>query len=138
MTKDETTAVTALASPGCGELEYDGEGKPDVLIASDLTLGGPLSARVAADRRGDPVRAPAPSVAGGEHRVAFQSCDDAKAGARDTRGCRDNGRAFADEPTLVGVVGTYYSDCAKIIVPLLNTASDGRSRCCRRSTSTCV
>ena len=38
---DKTTGVTALASPGCGELEYAGEGKPDVLVASDMTLGGP-------------------------------------------------------------------------------------------------
>ena len=38
---------------------------------------------------------------------------------------RENARAFADEPALVGVVGTYYSDCAKAIVPALNTAPDG-------------
>jgi branched-chain amino acid transport system substrate-binding protein len=122
--KDET-AVTALASPGCGELEYDGEGDPDVLIASELTLGGASrraslqiveAVRYELERRG---------WRAGEHRVAFQSCDDAKGGARDAGACRENARALADAPTLVGVVGTYYSDCAKTIVPILNTAEGG-------------
>jgi branched-chain amino acid transport system substrate-binding protein len=122
--KDEP-GVVALASPGCGELEYEGKGDPDVLVASDLTLAGPSrraslqiveAIRYELERRG---------WEAGDHHVAYQSCDDAKAGARNAARCRDNARAFADAPTLVGVVGTYYSDCAKIAVPLLNTAVGG-------------
>jgi branched-chain amino acid transport system substrate-binding protein len=122
---DETTAVTALASPGCGKLEYAGEGKPSVLVASDLTLAGP--SRRASLQIVEAIRYELERRAwrAGNRRVAFQSCDDAKGGARDLARCRENGRAFADEPTLVGVVGTYYSDCAKVVVPQLNTAADG-------------
>ncbi len=38
---EDEAAVTALVSPGCAELEYDGDGDPDFLIASELTLAGP-------------------------------------------------------------------------------------------------
>ena len=39
--------------------------------------------------------------------------------------CRANARAFADNEALLGVVGTYYSDCTKLAVPILNTAPGG-------------
>ena len=118
--------MTALASPGCGDLEYEGEGDPDVLIASELTLGGPSrraslqiveAIRYELERRG---------WRAGEHRVAFQSCDDAKRGRRDLAACRR--RTHARSPTSrpwSAWSATYYSDCAKAIVPALNTAPDG-------------
>ena len=122
---EDEAAVTALVSPGCAELEYDGEGDPDFLIASELTLAGPSrrsslqieeAIRYELERR---------EWRAGEHRIAFQPCDDAKGGTWDVGACRANARAFADNEALLGVVGTYYSDCAKLAVPILNTAPGG-------------
>jgi len=63
----------------------------------------------------------------GETRVAFQACDDTieETGDWDEVRCRENAEAYAENPDLVGVIGTYNSGCASEIIPILNEAPDG-------------
>jgi branched-chain amino acid transport system substrate-binding protein len=63
----------------------------------------------------------------GDSRVAYQPCDDsvAKTGVWDEAVCKQNARAYSEDPDLVGVIGTYNSGCAALIIPILNRASGG-------------
>jgi branched-chain amino acid transport system substrate-binding protein len=119
--------VTALPSSLCSPVEYEGEGEPDVIIASDLPLQG--SSRNQTIQMTDAMRQVL-SDAGwmaGDLRVGYQSCDDAtpQAGKWDSGKCSQNGKAYASNEDVVAVVGTFNSGCAQIIIPLLNEAPGG-------------
>ena len=63
----------------------------------------------------------------GSYKIGYQSCDDstAQAGAWDSAKCASNARAYAGNKSVIGVVGTFNSGCAKIEVPVLNRAVPG-------------
>ena len=63
----------------------------------------------------------------GNYTVGYQGCDDstAQTGAWDSAKCSSNARAYASERTLIGVLGTFNSGCAKLEVPILNRAPGG-------------
>ena len=60
-------------------------------------------------------------------RLAYQSCDDAtaQAGKWDSGKCSANANAYAQNSSVVGVIGTFNSGCAEIIIPVLNRAPNG-------------
>jgi branched-chain amino acid transport system substrate-binding protein len=60
----------------------------------------------------------------GRYPVAFQACDDSTPATvtTDERRCEANARAYARDPSLVGVVGTFTSTCATFELPILNRA----------------
>jgi len=119
--------VTALPSSSCTDIEYEGEGDPDVLIASDLPLQGSsrtqtlqitAAIRQLLDERG---------WKAGNINVGYQSCDDAtaQAAAWDSGKCSQNANSYADNASLLAVIGTFNSGCAEIIIPVLNQAPGG-------------
>ena len=124
---DDGGGVEALPSSSCSEIEYEGEGDPDVLIASDLPLQG--GDRVQTLQMQDAIR----YVLGqnewkaGDLNVAYQGCDDstAQAGSWDSGKCSENASSYAANDKLIGVIGTFNSGCAQIIIPVLNEAPDG-------------
>jgi branched-chain amino acid transport system substrate-binding protein len=63
----------------------------------------------------------------GKYTVGYQSCDDstAQAGKWDSGKCSTNANVYAQDQSLVGVIGTFNSGCAEIIVPVLNRAPNG-------------
>jgi branched-chain amino acid transport system substrate-binding protein len=119
--------VTALPSSSCTDVEYKGEGEPDVLIATDLPLQGSSRTQslqiVAATRQ---VLEQAGWKAG-DLNVAYQSCDDATAqlGKWDPSKCNQNAQAYAENESVVGVIGTFNSGCAAVEIPILNQAPGG-------------
>ena len=119
--------VTALPSSSCTALEYEGEGDPDYLIASDFPLQG--SSRTQTEQIVASIRQELENREwkAGDYNVAYQSCDDATAQAAkwDSAKCSANGNAYASNDAVVGVIGTFNSGCAQIIIPLLNAAPDG-------------
>ena len=107
---------------------YKGSGTPDYIIAS----GPPASGRGAATRlcRSHARVLWALAQAGykaGSLKIGYQSCDDstAQTGGWDSAKCATNGRLYAANKSVIGVVGTFNSGCAKIIVPILNRANPG-------------
>jgi len=62
----------------------------------------------------------------GRYRVAYQSCDDSteQLGTANSGKCQANARSFADTASVIGVIGTFNSDCAKAELPILSSASD--------------
>ena len=119
--------VTALPASSCSDVEYGGEGDPDVLIASDLPLQG--GDRVQTLQMQDAIRfvLEQREWKAGDLNVAYQGCDDstAQAAAWDSGKCSENGQAYAANESMIGLIGTFNSGCAEIIIPLLNQAEGG-------------
>jgi branched-chain amino acid transport system substrate-binding protein len=124
---DGGAEVTALPSSSCTGIEYEGEGDPDVLIASDLPMQG--ASKIQTDQMVAAIRQVLDNYEwkAGDYNVAYQVCDDSTAQAAnyDTGKCSQNGNAYAVNDSLVSVIGTYNSPCAAIIIPLLNKAKGG-------------
>jgi branched-chain amino acid transport system substrate-binding protein len=122
-----TGGVEALPSSSCTAVEYEGEGDPDVLISSDFPLQG--SSRTQTIQIVEAIRflLEEDGYKAGDHNVAFQSCDDstAQAGKWDSGKCSTNAQAYAGNEKLVGVIGTFNSGCAAIVIPVLNQAPGG-------------
>jgi branched-chain amino acid transport system substrate-binding protein len=122
------TAAERLPSSSCGPIFYKGAGQPQYLLASDLPLQGagraqPLSMVKAIQyilERQYKFRA-------GSFRVGYQSCDDATAqqGGWATEKCTANARAYANDRSVLGIVGTFNSGCAKLVIPIVNRAPGG-------------
>jgi branched-chain amino acid transport system substrate-binding protein len=119
--------IEALPSSSCTGIEYKGDGDADYLIASDLPLQGSSrtqtiqivgAIRYLLDKQG---------WKAGDYKVAYQSCDDstAQAGKWESGKCSQNANAYAGNDKLLGVLGTFNSGCAAIIIPVLNQAPDG-------------
>ena len=119
--------IEALPSSSCTAIEYEGEGDPDVLLASDFPLQG--SSRTQTIQIVEAIRylLEQSNFKAGDHNVAFQSCDDAtaQAGKWDSGKCSTNAQAYAGNEKLVGVIGTFNSGCAAIEIPVLNQAPGG-------------
>ena len=122
-----TGDITPLPSSSCTAIEYEGEGDPDVLIASDFPLQG--SSRTQTIQIVEAIRylLEKSNFKAGDHNVAYQSCDDAtaQAGKWDSGKCSTNAQAYASNEALVGVIGTFNSGCAQIVIPVLNQAPGG-------------
>jgi branched-chain amino acid transport system substrate-binding protein len=59
--------------------------------------------------------------------IQYQACDDstAQAGTWDSATCSANANAYAQDPSVIGVIGTFNSGCAELEVPVLNRAPGG-------------
>jgi branched-chain amino acid transport system substrate-binding protein len=120
-------APEALPSSSCTAIEYEGEGDPDYIIASDLPLQG--AARTQTEQMVAAIRYELGERGwkAGDYNIGYQSCDDATAQAAkwDSGKCSQNANAYAANDKLVGVIGTFNSGCAAIVIPVLNEAPDG-------------
>ncbi|MEP6910237.1 MAG: branched-chain amino acid ABC transporter substrate-binding protein [Actinomycetota bacterium] len=119
--------ATALPAASCGAIRYGGSGKPDILIASDLPLQG--SNRSLTTEMANAVEfilSQRDWKAGGKN-IGYQSCDDstAQAGSWDSAKCSANARSYANDESVVGIVGTFNSGCGKLEIPVANRAPSG-------------
>jgi DNA-binding SARP family transcriptional activator/ABC-type branched-subunit amino acid transport system substrate-binding protein/DNA-binding beta-propeller fold protein YncE len=109
----------------CGALVAGGGRAPDVLIASDLPLQGPIAAvtRPMADAIAFVLREH--GFRAGRFSVGYRSCDDSTAGSgkSDFVKCAANAKAYAESPKLVAVIGPYESSCADAEIPITNRLS---------------
>ena len=120
-------APEALPSSACTGIEYEGDGDPDYIVASDFPLQG--SSRTQTEQIVAAIRYQLEQQdwKAGDYNIGFQSCDDAtaQAGKWDSGKCSSNANAYAANDKVIGVVGTFNSGCAAIIIPVLNQAPDG-------------
>jgi branched-chain amino acid transport system substrate-binding protein len=119
--------ATAVASPACGAVEYGGKGQPEALVVSDLPLKGDSQQRSL--QMNDAIRLVLEGAGWqtGEIKVGFQACDDssAKTGLWTVQQCQANANAYAADPSVLAVVGTYNSGCAEAMIPILSNAPGG-------------
>jgi branched-chain amino acid transport system substrate-binding protein len=120
-------AVTAVDSSACGPLQYGGAGTPEALIVSDLPLQGDSRRRSLQQNDAIQLVLEGASWKAGGRNVAFQACDDSLAdtGLWSKAQCQKNARAYAANPSVLGVIGTYNSGCAEAMIPILGSAPNG-------------
>jgi branched-chain amino acid transport system substrate-binding protein len=124
---DGGEAPEALPSSSCTAIEYEGDGNADYIIASDLPLQG--ASRTQTLQINDAIRKELADreYKAGDYNIGFQACDDAtaQAGKWDSGKCSQNANAYAANDKVIGVIGTFNSGCAAIIIPVLNQAPEG-------------
>lgn len=121
-------AATALPASSCSKVFYKGSGSPQAIIASDLPLQGAGRAQTVAMTKAIQFILTQRQFKAGDVTLGYQSCDDstAQAGKWDAAKCTANAQAYAAEKSVIGVIGTFNTGCAKLIIPILNRASGGR------------
>jgi branched-chain amino acid transport system substrate-binding protein len=119
--------VTALPASSCSAVQYNGTGKPDYLIASDLPLIGGSRTQTVQMNKAIVYLLDQQNWKAGKYKLAFQSCNDASAQLAkwDPTKCSANAHAYAGDSSLIGVIGTFNSGCAAIEIPVLNQAPGG-------------
>ena len=118
--------LTALPSSSCGPIV--GSKSAQFLIASDLPLQGAGRTQTVEMTKAIGFILKSRNYKAGKYTVAYQSCDDAtaQAGKWDSGKCSQNGQAYATNKAVVGVIGTFNSGCAEIVIPILNRAPGGQ------------
>jgi branched-chain amino acid transport system substrate-binding protein len=120
--RSATSGVTPLPSSSCGPVVYKGSGSPDYIVPSDLPLQGAIRHQTVQISRAMIWALAQQGWKAGSYKIGYQSCDDstAQTGGWDTAKCATNARLYASNRSVIGVLGTFNSGCAKIIVPVLN------------------
>jgi ABC-type branched-subunit amino acid transport system substrate-binding protein/outer membrane protein assembly factor BamB/predicted Ser/Thr protein kinase len=110
----------------CGRLMSGGR-QPDVLVAGDLPVGGEMGPGPAGTARAIEQVLKQHDFKAGPHTIGYRLCDTSTAFMNwlDRRACAANANAYAQAERLVAVIGTYFSDCAIVEVPILNRAPGG-------------
>jgi branched-chain amino acid transport system substrate-binding protein len=118
------SGATPLPASSCSAIQNS---SGQYLIASDLPLEGSGRSQTAQMTRAIKFILNQHGWKAGKYSLAYQSCDDAtaQAGKWDSGKCSANANAYAQNSSVVGVIGTFNSGCAEIIVPILNRASNG-------------
>ena len=119
--------VKPVATTSCSRILYEGEGKPDVIVVSDLPLRGDMgqhAIRPQVDAIEFVLRER--GFRAGEHRVGYQSCNDGiRSGGYDTVLCRRNAHAYVAAKDVLGVIGPWNSDCALEQIPIISRKGAG-------------
>jgi branched-chain amino acid transport system substrate-binding protein len=110
--------------PSTCERVIAGKGDSDVLVVSDLSLQGGVRLRTSQMAQAIAFVLRERGFRAGRFRVAYQSCDDSvgQTGLSEDAKCASNARAYALNPDVVGVIGTFNSSCAVVALPELNRA----------------
>jgi branched-chain amino acid transport system substrate-binding protein len=119
-----TGGISPLPTSSCGPVVYKGSGSPDFIVASDLPLQGAIRHQTVEVSRAELWALGVAGFKAGSYKIGYQSCDDstAQTGGWDTAKCATNAHLYANNKSVIGVLGTFNSGCAKIIVPVLNRA----------------
>jgi branched-chain amino acid transport system substrate-binding protein len=125
--RSATAGVSPLPSSSCGPVVYKGSGSPDFIIASDLPLQGAIRHQTVQLSRAEIWALAQKGWKAGKYNIGYQSCDDstAQTGGWDSAKCATNARLYASNKSVIGVLGTFNSGCAKIEVPIENRANPG-------------
>lgn len=118
------SGATPLPASSCSAIQNSGG---QYLIASDLPLQGSGRTQTSQMTRAMKFVFTQHAWKAGKYSFAYQSCDDstAQAGKWDSGKCSANANAYSQDSSVVGVIGTFNSGCAEIIVPVLNRAPNG-------------
>jgi branched-chain amino acid transport system substrate-binding protein len=107
----------------CSRVYYEGPGRPDVLIASDMPLQGTYANDGLQGTRAVRIVMEQHGYRADRHKVGYVSCDSATPSDDISPAkCRRGARAYADVEALVGVIGPFFSACAIHMMPVLNRA----------------
>ena len=113
-TGEATAAESSAAAPTGGNFK----------VVSDLPLQGASGAQSKTLVQAMQLYLEQQGGAAGNYAIEFESKDDSTAAAAkwDPTTCSANAQAYAGDDSILGVIGTFNSGCAKLEVPILNQA----------------
>ncbi len=116
-------AVFAFTAAGCG----GGDDGDTLKVVSDLPLQGSNLVQTGQMVEAQEHVLEQADNKAGDYTIEFESFDDAIAstGNWDEATCASNARGYAEDESVVAVIGTYNSGCAAIIIPIVGEASLG-------------
>lgn len=119
-----SSGATPLPASACQAIQNP---SGQYLIASDLPLEG--SGRTQTIQMGKAIAyiLKQHNWKAGKYTLAYQACDDAtaQAGKWDSGKAAANANAYAQDQSVIGVIGTFNSGAAEIEIPILNRAPNG-------------
>jgi branched-chain amino acid transport system substrate-binding protein len=120
-------AARPLPDTVCGPVTYGGEGRPQLLIANSGPLQGPQSDHGIQNAQAVKMVLAQRRWRAGAFTVGVQVCDEATAAsaAPSETKCARNAKTFADEPSVVVVLGPATSTCTRAMLPVANRARGG-------------
>ena len=118
------SGATPLPASSCSAIQNP---SGNLLIASDLPLQGSGRTQTTQMTRAIKFIFASHGWKAGKYTLAYQSCDDstAQAGKWDSGKASANANAYAQNSSVVGVLGTFNSGAAEIEIPILNRAANG-------------
>jgi branched-chain amino acid transport system substrate-binding protein len=118
------SGATPLPASSCSAIQNP---SGNLLIASDLPLQGSGRTQTQQMTRAIKFIFAQHGWKAGKYTLAYQSCDDAtaQAGKWDSGKVSANANAYAQNSSVVGVIGTFNSGAAEIEIPILNRAPNG-------------
>src|SRR4051794_36445508 len=119
------TGVKPVAASSCNRMQYEGEGKPDVIVVSDFPLRGvgQQTTRLMVDAIEFVMRQR--RFRAGLLRVGYQSCNDTVGDEPyDTLLCRRNAHAYVEAKDVLGIIGPWNSGCATEQIPIVSRKGD--------------
>src|SRR6476619_2937114 len=118
------SGATPLPASSCSAIQNP---SGNLLIASDLPLQGSGRTQTTQMTRAIKFIFASHGWKAGKYTLAYQSCDDstAQAGKWDSGKASANANAYAQNSSVVGVIGTFNSGAAEIAIPILNRAPNG-------------
>jgi DNA-binding SARP family transcriptional activator/ABC-type branched-subunit amino acid transport system substrate-binding protein len=118
-------ATQDLPEPPCSAVFYEGPGKPRFLIASDLPLQGGSRANALSMIEATRLVLRDHDFKAGPFSVGHQFCDDATAQAAgfEIEKCASNASAYVAHRRVLGVIGSYNSDCSGVQIAIANRGS---------------
>ena len=119
-----SSGATPLPASSCSAIQNP---NGQYLLASDLPLQGSGRTQTIQMTKAIAYILKQHGWKAGKYTLAYQSCDDstAQAGKWDSGKTSANANAYAQDSSIIGVLGTFNSGAAEIIVPVLNRAPNG-------------
>jgi branched-chain amino acid transport system substrate-binding protein len=113
----------AVASTSCSPMTYGGEGAPRFVVGVVGPFQGAFSDHGIQNAQAVKLVLQSRGWAAGDERVAVQVCDESSARKDvDLSKCSRVGRALADNPSVIAVIGPTTSSCATAMLPALNSS----------------
>jgi branched-chain amino acid transport system substrate-binding protein len=130
--EDDPTAptgppATPLASSICSPVSYGGPGRPQFLIVVQSAFQGTYKGHGVQSAQAVKMVLAERGWRAGGLTVGMQACEetDAKTGAPSPEKCARNARAYAENRSVLGLVGPFTSACATEMLATLNRAPGG-------------
>jgi branched-chain amino acid transport system substrate-binding protein len=119
--------VQPLGQTFCSPVAFSGAGTPRFLVVSDLPLLGRSKQGSVAMTKAIRYVFAQHRYRAGKYSIGYQSCDDSNPQTQsgDLSKCAANAKAYAADPSVIGVIGTWSSTCSEIEVPIANRAPAG-------------
>jgi branched-chain amino acid transport system substrate-binding protein len=119
--------ATPLAASICSPVSYGGPGRPQLLIVTQSAFQGSFKGHGVQTAQAIKLVLAKRGWRAGDYTVGLQACEetDAKTGIPSPEKCRRNAKAYAENRSVIGLIGPLTSNCATEMLATLNEAPGG-------------